>query len=89
MKIKSKKFCNAIVTQNLLNFFFVFHLFIRCNLFIKKMCICLASATSYIRNTPYVVFPAGLLLVICKVRPRTFRVSAGSMIPSSHKRAVL
>lgn len=38
----------------------------------------------YIRNTPKRVFCMGALNAALRLRPRTMRVSAGSMIPSSH-----
>lgn len=38
----------------------------------------------YIRNTPKRVFCMGALSAALRLRPRTMRVSAGSMIPSSH-----
>ncbi len=43
----------------------------------------------YIRKTPNLVSLIGWLSATFKLKFRTARVSAGSMIPSSHNRAVL
>ena len=42
----------------------------------------------YIRNTPNGVSGIGALRAADRPRPSTVRVSAGSMMPSSHRRAV-
>ena len=44
--------------------------------------------TSHIRNTPKRVGSTGALSAAESDRPSTVRVSAGSMMPSSHSRAV-
>jgi hypothetical protein len=43
---------------------------------------------AYIRNTPKRVFCTGAFKAADKDNPTTRRVSAGSMMPSSHSRAV-
>jgi hypothetical protein len=42
----------------------------------------------YIRKTPNFVFGMGALTAAASPRPSTMRVSAGSMMPSSQRRAV-
>src|SRR5512132_4320389 len=42
----------------------------------------------HIRNTPGSVSGIGALRAAARARPRTWRVSVGSMMPSSHRRAV-
>jgi hypothetical protein len=46
------------------------------------------GAATYIRNTPNVVGSIGALSAAERARPSTSRVRAGSMMPSSHSRAV-
>lgn len=50
----------------------------------RKACVGLRGGGRYIRNTPKRVFFMGALSAALRLRPRTMRVSAGSMIPSSH-----
>ena len=47
-----------------------------------------AAAPPYIRNTPKRVSSIGALSAADSARPSTRRVSAGAMMPSSHRRAV-
>ena len=49
----------------------------------------LYGAANYIRNTPGRIPRMGALRMADRASARTVRVSAGSMMPSSHRRAVL
>ena len=48
----------------------------------------LGHRPSYIRNSPKAPFSKGAFKAADRPSPSTVRVSAGSMIPSSHRRAV-
>ncbi|MNW68341.1 hypothetical protein D3C74_470870 [compost metagenome] len=54
---------------------------------IKKVCVH-HDLLGYIRNRPKLVSGTAVRAQTSRARPSTLRVSAGSMTPSSHKRAV-
>ena len=53
------------------------------------VCVCVRHLPCvYMRKTPNLVFSIGLLSAALRLSPSTIRVSSGSMIPSSHRRAL-